>query len=161
MPLGDRQARLELEKPDPDYEVARAGLLQGRTHPDDIPGVMKLYRRFRHVGHIDKVIRTWARGDGYIEQLTQVAAELHAKIASGESDPATLAPLIQRVRAINEDLTPLEDAFSATLGKQPAPPSSFSWLRPLRLPPHPDAARHLLFSRACSSTGKHSRRRSS
>ena len=117
VPLGDRQARLELEKPDPDYEVARAGLLQGRTHPDDIPGVMKLYRRFRHVGYIDKVIRTWARGDGYIEQLIQVAAELHAKIASGESDPATLAPLIQRVRAINEDLTPLEDAFSATLGE--------------------------------------------
>src|SRR5215467_15977342 len=44
-PLGFRKARLELEKPKPDYAVVRAGFLEGGTHPDDIPGVISLYQR--------------------------------------------------------------------------------------------------------------------
>jgi diguanylate cyclase (GGDEF)-like protein/PAS domain S-box-containing protein len=115
--LGDRKARLELEKPDPDYSVARQGLLEGRTHPDDIPGVIRLFRRFRHVSYIDKVIRIWEQGDAYVAQLGQVADQLHAHIRSGDSRPEKLEPLLQQIHAINGLLTPLEDAFSYTLGE--------------------------------------------
>ena len=33
IPRGDKTARIELEKPDPDLAVASAGFAQGRNHP--------------------------------------------------------------------------------------------------------------------------------
>ena len=36
IPLGDRTARLELERAAPDYDAVRRGFLQGRNHPDDV-----------------------------------------------------------------------------------------------------------------------------
>src|SRR5947209_8997909 len=36
VPMGDKQARLELEKPAPDPRVVREGFVQGRNHPDDV-----------------------------------------------------------------------------------------------------------------------------
>src|SRR5437899_10475540 len=46
VPLGDRRARLELEKPAPDLAVVRAGFLAGGNHPDDVAGMTMLFRRF-------------------------------------------------------------------------------------------------------------------
>ncbi|TMH62086.1 MAG: PAS domain S-box protein, partial [Betaproteobacteria bacterium] len=42
VPLGDRRARLELEKPDPDLAVVREGFIAGGNHPDDIAGMITL-----------------------------------------------------------------------------------------------------------------------
>ena len=36
VPLGDRQARLELEQPRPHLTRVYAGFLRGRNHPDDV-----------------------------------------------------------------------------------------------------------------------------
>src|SRR5512145_1136485 len=56
VPLGDRRAREEMQKPDFRYAVAWEGLTEGRTHPDDIPAVIQLFRRFQHVPPITEVI---------------------------------------------------------------------------------------------------------
>ena len=54
VPLGDRQARLELEKPVPDMSVVRRGLIQGRNSPEDVKGMAAMFRHCRqlnqHVG---------------------------------------------------------------------------------------------------------------
>jgi hypothetical protein len=42
IPLGDRQAREELEKPRPNLAVARQGFAEGRNHPDDIDSMFAL-----------------------------------------------------------------------------------------------------------------------
>jgi len=42
--LGDRQARLELEKPHPDMNLVRTGLVQGRNNPEDVTGMAALFR---------------------------------------------------------------------------------------------------------------------
>src|SRR5262249_9164867 len=56
VPLGDRKAREELEKKDADLAVARQGFIEGRNHPDDIDGMIMLFRRFRHVESIERAI---------------------------------------------------------------------------------------------------------
>ena len=63
VPLGDRRAREELDKPEPNYAVARKGFLDGRNNPDDIDGMITLFRRFRHVNYIDRAIGIWAKSD--------------------------------------------------------------------------------------------------
>src|SRR5258708_36866353 len=42
VPLGDREARLELEKPVPDLGVVRSGLIQGRHRGTDAEGTAAL-----------------------------------------------------------------------------------------------------------------------
>jgi hypothetical protein len=117
VPLGDRQARLELEKRDPDYRVAYQGFLAGRNHPDDIPGMIMLYRRFRDLSYIDRAINLWADGDRSIDQFIIVAEELHQRISTGERDSQKLYAIVERIFAVDAKLTPEEDAFSASLGE--------------------------------------------
>ena len=115
VPLGDNKARVELEKPNPDYAVVWQGLIEGRTHPDDIPHVIKLYRRFREISFMADVIATWEAGDGMIGELTQAAEQLHRHIAAGDS-PIAVHPTLDKILEIDARLTPLEDRFTKRLG---------------------------------------------
>lgn len=118
VPLGDHQARLELEKR-PDYDRARAvqGLLAGGNHPDDIPGMIRLYRYFRNVLEIDEAISIWAAADVEIARLDAVARRLHERVGEHSCDAACVAPLQREIANIDTLLTPMEEAFSASLGK--------------------------------------------
>jgi diguanylate cyclase (GGDEF)-like protein/PAS domain S-box-containing protein len=117
VPAGDRAARLELERPRPDDSVVRQGFIQGRNHARDIAGMIRLYRWFRHVSYIEAVIDIWAEGDRQIAALDDAARALHAQVAAGVRGPAELRPTLDRIRAINAALTPLEERFSYTLGE--------------------------------------------
>lgn len=117
VPLGDRVAREEMQKRQGfQYAVAFEGLVQGRTHPDDIPAVVKLFRRFQHVPPITEVIAYWTRGDEYIAQLIQAANELHDKMA-GHAPRASIEASLARVLEIDAQLTPLEDHFTQKIGE--------------------------------------------
>ena len=117
IPLGDNKARLELEKADPDWSVVRAGFLQGRNEPDDIPGMIRLYRWFRDVSFMAKAIEIWSQGDAYIAEMTGVAEQLHREIAGAAPDQPRVAAQLSDIDRINRQLTPLEDNFSKTLGE--------------------------------------------
>ncbi|HUG24008.1 sensor histidine kinase [Piscinibacter sp.] len=114
--LGGRTARLELEKPQPDLAVVRAGLLAGEHAADDIPGMIRLYRYFRHVDFMEEAIGAWTEGDRLIEQLQALGLRIHLHVERGDS-PAVLAPLLADLDAIDGRLVTLEKYFSATLGR--------------------------------------------
>jgi diguanylate cyclase (GGDEF)-like protein/PAS domain S-box-containing protein len=116
VPLGDRKARLALDKPAPDFDVARQGFLEGRNHADDIDGLIQLFRNFRNTSFMRKPISIWAEGDMLIAELMMEADTLHAAVRSGDPNPATLRPVLERINLIDARLTPLEEAFSYSLG---------------------------------------------
>ena len=58
---GARMARIELEEPFPDFDIARAGLLDARNDPTDIDGMIGLFRRFRPVGFMAGGVRIWTK----------------------------------------------------------------------------------------------------
>jgi len=117
IPLGDRQARLELERPEPDLAIARAGFLVGQNDPADVDGMIMLFRRFRDVSFMSKAIDIWAKADEYIAELDALAEELHGRIVVGDIKPVTLVPILARIDDVNRRLTPLEVGFSMTLGE--------------------------------------------
>ncbi len=116
VPLGDRKARIELEKPEFNYDIAYQGFLEGRNHPDDIPGMISLFRRFRNVSYIDRSITLWAQGDRAIEEFKQAADALHNHIQSGQATRESLTPYIEQIYEIDAKLTPMTDAFSVSFG---------------------------------------------
>ncbi len=112
VPLGDHAARLELEKPAPDYAVVDRGFLQGGNHRDDLKGMARLFRRFRRISYMAAAIETWTRGDRDIERLQEAAGALHDEVVSGKSNPENVVTLIRRIDEVDLHLTPLENLFS-------------------------------------------------
>ncbi len=117
VPLGDRKARLELEKPVPDLNIVREGLIAGRTHTDDIGGVIRMFRSMRNVSYMKRVIELWEQGDEYVLELQRVGEQIHEQIVAGNTSPQQLDPLVAQVHQINARITPLSDQFSYTLGE--------------------------------------------
>jgi len=117
VPLGDHKARLELMKKDPDLEIARNGFIEGRVHPDDVDGIIRLFRNFANVYYIDKAVRIWSEGDSVIFQLMAIAEKIKIEISSGNPSKSSLDQLMEQLNPINQKLTKLEDDFSYTLGE--------------------------------------------
>ena len=115
--LGDRRARLELDKPSPDWKTAADGFMQGRNHPEDVDGMIRLYRNFRSVPELAKAIGIWSAADAGIDQLIVLGDQIHAAAQVGALDAATQRGFLLQLAQINSRLTPLEDEFSYALGE--------------------------------------------
>ena len=112
VPLGDHEARLELEKQNPNYDLVDRGFLQGGNHPDDLKGMAALFRRFRRISYMAAAIDTWTEGDHDIAQLQEAATALHNEILSGKNTLEEIESLVRRIDEIDLHLTPLENRFS-------------------------------------------------
>lgn len=115
--LGDRQVRIELEKPDPDLNLVYQGFLQGGNHPEDFTGVVMLFRRLRHLSYVSDSIDLWAKGDGLIAQLDDAAWRLHDELRGGGASASRIDGILGEIHDINSRLAPLEHQFSVLHGE--------------------------------------------
>jgi signal transduction histidine kinase/HAMP domain-containing protein len=111
--LGDRTARLELEKRSYDYRVVSLGFQQGGNSPDDVPDLIFLFRHLGHVSYLREAIACWVEGDALIDRLMAEATALREAVRA--QDAAGIDRALAAVRATNDALTILELRFSATL----------------------------------------------
>ena len=117
IPLGDRAARIELEKPSPDLTKSDAGFIAGGNHPDDARAMAHLFRRFRRVGYIARAIELCREADVTIARLETEADELHRLAAAGRLTSAGARARLDRIAELNGRLTRVENDFSYTLGQ--------------------------------------------
>ena len=119
LPLGCRQARLELERPEPNLDRVRRGFLQGGNHPDDVAGMIRLYRVFRDVRLMADAVAVWARADEGLAELDTLGQAIHRQV---ELEPLplprspALVALQERLPELDRRLTALERQFSDQLG---------------------------------------------
>ena len=111
VPLGDHEARVEMDKPDPDVQIVRQGFVRGGIHADDIDGMYTLYRRFEWISFMQRAIRAWKEGDRYIAQLDQAGTLLQREIESRSPRADQLQSILADISEINENLTPIENQF--------------------------------------------------
>ncbi|HTY48248.1 MAG TPA: EAL domain-containing protein [Steroidobacteraceae bacterium] len=116
IPLADRDARLQLQSPHPDYDAVRRSLLAGRGGANDIPGAIRLFRLFHEEPAAQHILRLWSTGDALALEMAGIGTQLHAEITSGHPDPQRLHALIARADAVHARITPLMDQFESTLG---------------------------------------------
>lgn len=116
VPLGDHRARLALSASPPDLEIAREGIIAARNHPDDVTGMIYLFRYFGHVTFMADAIAIWTKADGGIAEITGIASQIHHRVQAGDANAEALHALVDRVNVISRQLTPLEEEFSRTLG---------------------------------------------
>lgn len=120
VPLGDHQARLEMDKAKPDYAAVRSGFIQGGNSPDDVSDLTFLYRNFHRVSYMRAAIVVWTGGDADIAELQGLASQIHTVVSDTSLPPAVqqaqVAALVTKVYGLDVKLTVLENQFSATLG---------------------------------------------
>jgi diguanylate cyclase (GGDEF)-like protein/PAS domain S-box-containing protein len=116
VPLGDHVARLELQSLQPDYARASRGFIAGRNHPDDVPGMVRLFRLFRHSALLARPISAWTRADEYILQLNEIGAQMQVAVSAGDAGRERVAQLQAAAELIHHGVAPLEDDFSTSLG---------------------------------------------
>ncbi len=117
IPDGDRKARMELSKINPDMNIVRQGFIQGHVHPDDIPAVVNLLQRFYWVSYITKAVAAWTEGDQLLIQLRDVVYDYHSMVQRGETNSALMQETLDKIISINDGLTRVEGTFSAVLGE--------------------------------------------
>lgn len=116
IPLGDRAARLAMEQTPSDITAAREGLLQGGNHPDDISGMIWLFRNFRELPYFKPAIAHWRATDPLLSDLTQLAATIRASSAGGRSALEQGNDYRSEIDRLNARLMPEALGFSRTLG---------------------------------------------
>lgn len=116
VPLGDRIARNELLKPEPDMKIVRQGFLQGRIHEDDIQGLVTLVQRFHDVSYVKNALIQWGEGDRLIAELMTAGEALHKQIQADPKNKEAIQIHLQNIYAIDDHLTAVEDQFSYVLG---------------------------------------------
>lgn len=126
VPLGDKKARLELEKSNPNYAIAREGFIQGENNPEDIDDLIFLYRYFRHISYMETAIATWTQGDLENDKLLALGDQIHTVVltAKDKQHPSMdtqvntqLRPLLKQTYGLDQEVTILENRFSAVLGE--------------------------------------------
>jgi len=115
VPLGDRDARLELLRPEPDIGRAAAAFVRGHNHPADAERMARFFLRFQDVIFFAEAIRVWTDADREIEELRAIGAELRRLVAGGKVTQPALEGLLSRLAAADERLTILEEEFSSTM----------------------------------------------
>jgi diguanylate cyclase (GGDEF)-like protein len=118
VPIGDEYARWALERDPVDVELARIGLLQGGNHPDDVPGLIWLFRYFHQVSFFREAIREWAATDPMLLELSVFGEVIRGEVKNGPiGDSDRLQYLSSRLSELNRQFTGHATRFSTVLGE--------------------------------------------
>lgn len=118
VPIGDEYARWALERDPIDVETARIGFLQGGNHPDDVAGLIWLFRHFNQVSFLRDAIREWAATDPMLLELSVFGEVIRDELKNGPiGDSARLQFLSARLSELNRQFTGHAERFSTVLGE--------------------------------------------
>ncbi|MBR0915020.1 GGDEF domain-containing protein [Bradyrhizobium japonicum] len=118
VPIGDEFARWALERDPVDVEAARVGFLQGGNHPDDVPGLIWLFRYFSRVSFLQEAIHEWAATDPMLLELSVFGEVIRSELAHGPiEDRDRLRLLSSRLSELNTQFTAHAKRFSTVLGE--------------------------------------------
>ncbi|MBI1210116.1 MAG: hypothetical protein GC190_01530 [Alphaproteobacteria bacterium] len=109
--IGDRIAREELEKPQPNFAVVRHGLIQGSNHPDDVDGIATVFVLLKNWGPFRAAVEDWRAGDHLNRQLVEAASRLRTAVQM-QAPNAEISGLLAEIDKIDHALTLLEASFA-------------------------------------------------
>ncbi len=116
VPLGDRVARLQLQRQHPDYALARRGLLAGGNAPADITAMIVIFKLFEHLPLMAHAVTVWGAADTFAEGVQNNGDLLHAQFAGGHPDSQQVRALLARVDDLHQRVVPIVEEFGATIG---------------------------------------------
>jgi len=111
VPRGDRDARIALQASTFDRAAAVEAALRGQNNPEDIDGLIRLFRQFSWWPPFAAAIQDWKESDRLIDQLADFASRIKAQ------DPADRAAEHASLNQLDTQITEGENAFSAHMSE--------------------------------------------
>jgi len=115
VPLGDREARLALEREPADVDAARRGFIEGHNAPEDVDRLIWMYRHFAGAPYFRDSVRIWREAEPDIERLDALAGQMQAAWANGSPSTVVIEEFQGQLLRIDRRLRPMELAFSQSL----------------------------------------------
>lgn len=110
-----RRARDILDRSQTDMRSAQNELVMGGFARSDVVSAAWVYRIFRRVSYLRDAMDLWKSTDVDVEQLDQVAGQLHRQFFSHSKGDPELVELQSKIFEINEKVAPLARGFSSVL----------------------------------------------
>jgi len=117
VPLGDKKARLELQKSKPVDAIAFNGFAEGGNHPDDISKMIFLFKYSQGLGYIREAIKQWEIADLHIEKFLEVGIEAHDFIINSRMTSEHSARILSSIDALQKGVTSAEVLFSDNMSE--------------------------------------------
>jgi diguanylate cyclase (GGDEF)-like protein/PAS domain S-box-containing protein len=114
---GDRTAITELNKPHPDYAVARRGLLQAGSGPADVDIMITLFRAMRWIGVGQDQVELWNQEAQAFAHYLDVWREVQARGAVGPPSQEEMDRWRAVAHTTHEQLLPLERTYAARMNE--------------------------------------------
>jgi len=115
--LGDKEARRQLESANPNLDIATLSLIQGKNDPDDIQGMILLYRLFKHTSLLEPSIKLWTDADKLILQIMQLGKTLNQQVLHESTSQDNIDSIIKEINEVSIQLTPMAEAFSNSISQ--------------------------------------------
>ena len=117
----DNAARHAMQSPKPEIQQAKNAFIKAKNNPDDVAGMVTFFLYFQHTHFMQPSIAYWLQGDQMIERVLQLAKQINQHInhqgANQNTNQETVNSLLAQVNQINEELTPVEAAFTLTVAQ--------------------------------------------
>lgn len=113
--MGNMEARLEMinERADPD--IVNMGLLRGFNHPDDIPDMVNVYRRFKWVPQVERAFKIWNLGDEKNMELIAFADAARSMFKAGTVSPELQAQWVAAIIDYERTFHTMEIEFADSM----------------------------------------------
>ncbi len=115
VPLGDRDARIALESPQPDTTSARRGFIAGGNSRGDVNRLILSYRYLRWLPYFRHAVQVWRSSDADLLQLAALTDRAQAGHAGGGIGAAEQRRLLAQVDVLDARMQAQARAFSAAL----------------------------------------------
>lgn len=111
------KARKALISAHPKKEIARQGFQASDLSSNDIELMIWLAVHFKELPYMSQALDIWKQGDRQIARLDRIARQVHQAVITGQLTVEDQQRFRQSINQIDDRLTTLENAFSATLSE--------------------------------------------
>lgn len=113
--MGYEQIRREVYNNFPNQKESEELLIQLGNHPDDIPGMIFLFKHFDGLEHISNAMEAWSATTPYFNRLNEIY--LNVSEAYQNNRELNIEEIIPEVESLNAQLTAEGARFSRLLGE--------------------------------------------
>src|SRR5690606_10497456 len=99
-------ARLQLNSSRPDLDLVRTSIAAAGVPQDDVGGIVRLFRTFKHFPPVVRAMDLWSMGGTLASEMAAIGSQIRAEHARG-ADPRQLHALRERAEGLHARIRPL------------------------------------------------------
>ncbi|MDZ7827715.1 MAG: ATP-binding protein [Gammaproteobacteria bacterium] len=101
-----------MERESFDPEVAARGCCRAANHPQDVPGMIRMFRWFGDTPWFRRPRDLWREADAAVVRIAELGEALHAVVRAEPVDPVRRDRLLSRLATLNREAARAQSGFS-------------------------------------------------